>query len=241
MSEKAYPFRGRRRRKGTAPFDQAAGERDRRRGEQGDDQMRRQVEDVRVADVVAERERRVGRVQRDHEDRAPRLVARQLRQAGDRQQRRHGAELLPQIEPVHRRVVADHRTRHVHHHRVAPVRLGDVEPEPLRARRSRRPAGRSLAAATSVRRFHAILRRAGARARDRQRHDARRHERSPAAAAPRAAETPRRRAPAESSTDDCRRPARRRRRSTPAGRWSAGSSHRRRSSSVSATSAMWSA
>ena len=93
--------------------------------------MRWQVEDVRVADVVAVREDHVRRVEREHEDRAPDIGDGEPGEASHREHRPRHAELLPEIEPVHRRVIAQHRAWHVHHQCVAPVGLRDVEPEPV--------------------------------------------------------------------------------------------------------------
>ena len=95
-----------------------------------------------------------------------------------RQQRASPPELLQQVEAVHRSVVARHRPRHLQHHRVAPVGLGDVEPEPSAARRAGRPAGSGPN--QSVRRFQRVLQRAGGGRRQREReHAARSSDRHP--------------------------------------------------------------
>ena len=69
-------------------------------------------------------------------------------------------ELLAQIEPVHREVIAEHRARHVHDHRVAPVRFRDVEPEMLQALDEARRRLRHQPERVNRRR---VLERAGAR------------------------------------------------------------------------------
>ena len=74
-----------------------------------------------------------------------------MRQAGHRQRCGDETELLPEIEPVHREMIAQHVARHVHDHRVPPVGLRDVEPEVLQpfrqaARRLRhQPEGAKVA------------------------------------------------------------------------------------------------
>ena len=199
--------------KGTAPVDQAAGEHDRRRGEQRDDEMRRQVEDVRVADVVAEREDRVGRVQREHEDRAPPAGHRQLRQARRppaaaptapnccRRSNQYIAAWSPSIDRGTFITIVSRQSALVTSNQNRCERVD-------RAVRRVDPGS-----SQSVRRFHAYCERAGARRSAIASATTRGvSERSPPAAAPRAAGTPRRRARAESSRGGCRSRARRRRR-----------------------------
>ncbi len=134
---------------------------------------------MRVTDVVAVGEDQIRREQRDHQHGAPPIDERQLHHAGRREQRAGDAELLCEIELVHREVVAQQRRRHVQHHRVSPVGLGDVEPESLqRVGQAVRRVGQQ------PQRAHVppVLERANRGANGRRHDDARREHRAPAAA-----------------------------------------------------------
>ena len=110
---------------------QAPREGDSWRDQQRQDEMRWQIEHMGVADVVAKCESDVRREQHGHEASTRHILCDELYKARESQQRRDRAELLPEVEPVHRGVVAKHRAWYVHHHRVAPVGFGHVEPESL--------------------------------------------------------------------------------------------------------------
>ena len=106
-------------------------------------QVRRQVEDVRVADVVAEGEHHVDG---DRARRAARRGATTHASAPARRRRASSdarpAELLAQIEPVHREMIAAASTPARSAPSCRASRFRDVEPEPLPARRRRRAAAR---------------------------------------------------------------------------------------------------
>ncbi len=80
------------------------------RDQQREQEMRRQVEDVRVADVVAVGEGHVRGEQREQQERPAHRRSARDGAVPPRRAAARPAELLPQVEPVHREVIAEAAT-----------------------------------------------------------------------------------------------------------------------------------
>ena len=91
--------------------------------------MARQIEHVRVAHVVGERERGIDRV-RGRDERSPRPRDHpQTHGADGREDQTRDAELLTRVEPPHAGAAGKLVATHAEEHRFAPVGLRGVEPE----------------------------------------------------------------------------------------------------------------
>ena len=207
--------------------------------QQRDDQVRRQVEHVRVADVVAEGEHDVRRQVAASSSAAVPPVAFE-RAAPAPRRRRAGptiAELLPQIERHTSRSRSTHRSDRGTFSTIVSRQSDFVTSNQKRCSASSQAVRRIAAAARACADSSTYCSAPAAAQSARQRDDARREHRSPAARRAQPAGTACSPAPAGSSTGDCRSRARRRRRTTPAGRSSARVAHRSSRSSVSSDAA----